>query len=218
MSATAEPCFATEVDWLLCDALARLAPVDGESTYLRLSTRPIDQQPSTRRSTATAKHDSATRSRRRLPDRRTPGPEPTGCHDRGHRESWCPKRSPRLRSWTPREWTQRLSISRALIGPIAPGRVAIGRVPRAPPSVRRPSHLHMLVPASERSRPIVSVHDAASHSLAWLGSAIGVPQVALGVDRFGESGTISDLHEITGISTGNIVNAALIAIHEADPN
>ncbi|MDQ6697724.1 MAG: pyruvate dehydrogenase, partial [Actinomycetota bacterium] len=31
----AEPCFATEVDWLLCDALTRLAPADGECTYLR---------------------------------------------------------------------------------------------------------------------------------------------------------------------------------------
>lgn len=41
----AEPCFATEVDWILCDAIARLAHLDGESTYLRLSTRPIDQAP-----------------------------------------------------------------------------------------------------------------------------------------------------------------------------
>ena len=81
--------------------------------------------------------------------------------------------------------------------------------------VRRPSHLHQLVPLSERDRPIVSVHDAASHSLAWLGSALGVSQVALGVDRFGESGTIADLRELTGTSTGDIVNAALIAIFES---
>src|SRR5690606_8989433 len=38
-------CFATEVDWLLCDALAALGRPDGEATYLRLSTRPIDQAP-----------------------------------------------------------------------------------------------------------------------------------------------------------------------------
>ena len=64
---------------------------------------------------------------------------------------------------------------------------------------------------------MVSVHDAASHSLAWLGSAIGARQFPLGVDRFGESGTIADLHEITGISAGNIVNAALIALTEQPP-
>ena len=78
--------------------------------------------------------------------------------------------------------------------------------------VRSPSHLHRLVPVTERARPVISVHDAASHSLAWLGSALGTQQYALGVDRFGESGTIADLHEITGISTGSIVNAALVAL------
>ena len=62
----------------------------------------------------------------------------------------------------------------------------------------------------------MSVQDAASHSLAWLGSALGTRQYALGVDRFGESGTIADLHEITGIDAGSIVNAALIATSEAD--
>ena len=64
------------------------------------------------------------------------------------------------------------------------------------------------LPADERRRPVVSVHDAASHSLAWVGSALGTRQYNLGVDRFGESGTIEDLHEIVGISAGNIVNAA----------
>ena len=60
----------------------------------------------------------------------------------------------------------------------------------------------------------MSVHDAASHSLAWIGSALGTRQYTLGVDRFGESGTIADLHEVTGISAGSIVNAALIAISD----
>jgi pyruvate dehydrogenase E1 component len=80
--------------------------------------------------------------------------------------------------------------------------------------VSAPSHLHRLIPHGEHIRPIVSVHDAASHSLAWLGSAIGTRQYTLGVDRFGESGTIADLHELTGIDAGSIVNAALIALAE----
>ena len=41
----AEPAYATEVDWLLCDALDQLSQPDGTSSYLRLSTRPIDQAP-----------------------------------------------------------------------------------------------------------------------------------------------------------------------------
>ena len=72
-------------------------------------------------------------------------------------------------------------------------------------------HLETLVAADERGRPIVSVQDAASHSLAWLGSALGTRQIALGVDRFGESGRIADLHEVTGISAAHIVNAGLVA-------
>ena len=41
----AEPAYATEVDWLLCDAIDGIARPDGTSTYLRLSTRPVDQAP-----------------------------------------------------------------------------------------------------------------------------------------------------------------------------
>ncbi len=43
----AEPAFAQALDWLLCDGLQRLVRPDGESLYLRLSTRPIDQAPFT---------------------------------------------------------------------------------------------------------------------------------------------------------------------------
>ena len=81
-------------------------------------------------------------------------------------------------------------------------------------AIREPSHIHRLVPKAERTWPVVSVHDAASHSLGWIGSALGTRQFPLGVDRFGESGTIADLHDITGISTGNIINAALVALSE----
>jgi pyruvate dehydrogenase E1 component len=60
--------------------------------------------------------------------------------------------------------------------------------------------------------PLVTVHDASSHAMAWLGSAIGVPAVPVGVDRFGQSGTISDLYALHDLDSGSIVNAALAAI------
>ncbi len=56
------------------------------------------------------------------------------------------------------------------------------------------------------------MHDAASHSLAWIGSAFGTRQFTLGVDRFGESGTIDDLHDLTGISVDHIVNVSLFGL------
>jgi len=60
--------------------------------------------------------------------------------------------------------------------------------------------------------PIVSIHDGSSHSMAWLGSALGVPQVAMGVDNFGQSGNIPDLYAIHDLNTESIINGALAAL------
>ena len=60
--------------------------------------------------------------------------------------------------------------------------------------------------------PVVTVHDAASHAMAWIGSALGVPAVPLGVDAFGQSGSVDDLYEIHDLLPGSIVNAALAAL------
>ena len=60
--------------------------------------------------------------------------------------------------------------------------------------------------------PVVTVHDGASHAMAWVGSALGVPAVPVGVDRFGQSGTIADLYALHDLDSGSVVNAALAAI------
>ena len=54
--------------------------------------------------------------------------------------------------------------------------------------------------------------DGASHALAFLGGAFGAPVVPLGVDTFGQSGTIADLYAYAGIDTDHIVEAALLAL------
>ncbi len=60
--------------------------------------------------------------------------------------------------------------------------------------------------------PVVTVHDAASHTMSWLGSALGVPAVSLGVDSFGQSGAVADLYRAHDLDAGSIVNAALAAL------
>jgi pyruvate dehydrogenase E1 component len=60
--------------------------------------------------------------------------------------------------------------------------------------------------------PVVTVHDAASHALAWLGSAQGTVSVPLGVDQFGQSGSIHDLYGLHVLLPPSIVNAALAAV------
>ena len=72
-----------------------------------------------------------------------------------------------------------------------------------------PGALRTVCPARA---PVVTVHDAASHTMSWLGSALGVPAVSLGVDTFGQSGTVSDLYRVHDLDAGSIVNAALAAL------
>ena len=57
----------------------------------------------------------------------------------------------------------------------------------------------------------MTVQDGASHALRFLGGAFGAPVVPLGVDQFGQSGTIADLYAAMGIDTEHIVEAALLA-------
>ena len=64
--------------------------------------------------------------------------------------------------------------------------------------------------------PVVTVHDASSPVLAWLGSALGVPAVLLGVDGFGESGSVRELYELHGLVPDSITGAAEAALAMAD--
>jgi len=73
----------------------------------------------------------------------------------------------------------------------------------------RPKVLSELFPGSA---PLVTVHDGASHAMSWLGSALGRVCVPLGVDEFGQTGSISDLYDLHDLSAGAIVNAALAAL------
>jgi pyruvate dehydrogenase E1 component len=72
-------------------------------------------------------------------------------------------------------------------------------------------HLEQLLVSAGGAAPIVTVHDAASHAMAWVGSILGQPVVPVGVDRFGESGTVDEVYGLVGLDTGSIVNAGLVA-------
>jgi pyruvate dehydrogenase E1 component len=69
-------------------------------------------------------------------------------------------------------------------------------------------HLEALVDPAEEDVPIVSALDGHSQTLAFLGSALGVTQVALGVDDFGQSGTRADLYRHYEIDADAIGRAA----------
>ena len=211
-----EPAYASEVDWLLCDALTRLAEPAGESCYLRLSTRPIDQEPFSRaldrQGSESLRADVVAGGYRLVePTKASGGPAVTIVTSGAMAPEALEAAAELAIEGVDASVINLTSPDRAYRDWQAQYRHAVGS---AVDHVGR-CHLDLLVPVAERDRPVISVHDAASHSLAWVGSALGCRQVALGVDQFGESGTIRDLHEIVGISAANIVNAALLAIESS---
>ena len=212
-----EPAYASEVDWLLCDALDQLSRPDGTSGYLRLSTRPIDQAPFA--NVLAMMGEERLRSQvlaggYRLVDGPEDGRPGVTIATTGAMAPEALAAAAELDSEGVQATVVHLTSPDRVYRSWRAGFAQSAATARV---VRAPSQLHRLVPATERHRPVVSVHDAASHSLAWIGSALGTRQYTLGVDRFGESGTIADLHELTGIDAGSIVNAALIAVSEVDP-
>ena len=223
----AEPAYAQEVDWLLCDGLRALGGPDGESLYLRLSTRPVDQAP------FWAAHErlggdvlreqvlAGAYTIRDVPaDDQRPGvvlvatgavlPEALAAAGELDTEGVAAQ-------------VVNLTSADRVYGDWQRG-LRDGAV-----AARRGGGAHHLQRVTGRApagggadgrtaapRPVVSVHDAASHTLAWVGAALGVPQIPLGVDRFGESGTIDDLRALTATDTGTVVNAALLALEASE--
>ncbi len=72
--------------------------------------------------------------------------------------------------------------------------------------------LGWLLPTVQGGAPIITLHDGAAHTLAWLGSVHGVPVTALGVDDFGQSGGRADLYHHYGIDAMSIATAAFWAL------
>jgi pyruvate dehydrogenase E1 component len=195
-----EPAFAQEVEWILLDALAAIAAREGESLYLRLSTRPVDQA-------LAPPADAAQRGRvlrggYRLMDART---QPDYQVERAVHVFAAGVMVP-----------EAVAAARALRDVDVFANVFVVTSPdRLYRGLRAPRpYLEALVTADEEDVPVVSVLDGHSHALAFIGGALGVPQQALGVDDFGQSGTRGELYGHYGIDTSAIVAAArtLVAV------
>ncbi|MEE8396723.1 MAG: transketolase [bacterium] len=78
-----------------------------------------------------------------------------------------------------------------------------------------PPFLLRLLPPQER-HPLVSLIDGHPLALEWIGGALGVPQVALGVSRFGESGDIESLYRAMHIHADDVVDAVVSLIVERE--
>jgi pyruvate dehydrogenase E1 component len=70
------------------------------------------------------------------------------------------------------------------------------------------SHIERLLGAVPCHCLLITVIDGHPATLAWLGGVAGHRTVALGVEHFGQTGTIDDLYHHFGIDTQSIVEAA----------
>jgi pyruvate dehydrogenase E1 component len=70
------------------------------------------------------------------------------------------------------------------------------------------SHIEHLLKALPRDAGIVTMHDGHPAALAWLGSVQRNPVHPLGVNRFGQSGDLSDLYRVYGLDAHAAQDAA----------
>jgi pyruvate dehydrogenase E1 component len=71
------------------------------------------------------------------------------------------------------------------------------------------SHVERLMSAVPRDAAIITVIDGHPATLAWLGAVRGHRTRSLGVEHFGQTGTIADLYAHFGIDTAGILRAAM---------
>jgi pyruvate dehydrogenase E1 component len=219
-----EPAYSVALDWLLCDALAAIGAGSSPANayergayYLRLTTRPIDQSPfedARRRLGDTVLRRQVISGAYRLIDADVAHPELTESSDTP-RVSIAASGAVLPEALAAARELAEEGIAADVIDITSSDRVfsAWQRTLRfAVRSAATPSLAGTLRAAFPRRTPLVTVHDASSHHLAWLGSALGVPCVSLGVDSFGQSGEIDDLYAAHDLLPGSIVNGALAAM------
>jgi pyruvate dehydrogenase E1 component len=208
----AEPTYAREVEWILLDQLRRMQQDDGEALYLRLSTKPVDQAPFA----ALCEHRGAEAVQMDVLAGGFWLRELDGGGDAVVLAA-CGAIVPEvLRAAELLEEDE--GVSAGVLCVSSPDQLYRGwrrsRLAhlRDLTATRAPSHLDRLIPPALRHLPVVTVIDGASHSLGFLGGCLGMRTIPLGVDRFGQCGSLAEVYEAFDVSPEAIVTAALIAL------
>ena len=204
-----EPAFAVEVEWCLLDALSRLGRPGGESAYLRLTTRPLDQ------SLCALPEDETGRASRRL-----------DVLAGGYRLVTADGAADLAIAVVGAMVPEALEAARLLGEQGVAVDVSVvtsyDRVWRAVQSrrglLRGSSHgvdegvLDRLL----RPAPLLTLIDGHPHTLAFLATLQRVPVTCLGVSEFGQAGSLGDVQRHHGIDARSVVGAALDLLDEAE--
>jgi pyruvate dehydrogenase E1 component len=210
-----EPAFGQDLEWVLLHALSLLGHDGGSSSYLRLSTRPIEQ------SLARVPEDDAARETRRRrvlaggyrlreADGRPPDVTLAGAGAimpellaAAEELSGAGVAVDVLCVTSADLLFRALQAQRGLAGGDQIDRASGG----AGDTVANASILDELFPA-ERRAPLVTVLDGHPHALSFLGALSGGQIACLGVHDFGQSGDVQDLYRHFGIDAEEIAGAA----------
>ncbi len=195
-----EPAFVDELAAILRWSLGHVqAPgEEGGSVYLRLSTRALEQP---RREMTPALAEQVVQGGYWM---RPPGPNCAVAI------AYAGAVAPEAIAATGLLAEHRRDV--ALLAVTSPDRLFAGwrmaEVARMAGEEATPSHVERLLQPLPRHCCLVTVTDAHPAGLAWLGSVDGHRTKALGVDRFGQSGSIAELYGQYGLDTDAILRAA----------
>ena len=207
-----EPCFACEVEWTLLEAIrACFDREEGYATYLRLSTKPIEQrllQPALARLGEATLREQVLAGAYRLWSWQQGGADVDG-RDVVHLAA-TGAMIPEACAAATYLWQE--GVAANVLNLTSPRQLY--SYWRATPYAKHATLFDWFIPPAEQRAPIITVQDGASHSLAWLGSALGTRLIPLGVDDFGQSGTGAELYRHYGIGWEAIVAAAFAALAE----
>jgi pyruvate dehydrogenase E1 component len=191
-----EPAFAQDLEWLLLHALSRLGSKDGESAYVRLTTRPIDQ------ALAQLPDDNDAREQRRRDVlagayRLRAGDDVTLVAT-GAVVPEAVAAASELHT---------LGIDAGVV--VVTSYDRLWRAAQASKGLHDETVDEGVLDRVFTPTPLVTVLDGHPHTLAFLGTVTGTPVSCLGVSRFGQAGAVGDLYRLHGIDTRAIVEAAL---------
>jgi len=194
-----EPAFAIDVEWILLSCIARLGRTGGSSSYLRLSTRPVNQ------TLADVPADPAARERRRRQVvagayllRRAAEPAVT----------LVGMGALMTETLVAAERLEQQGVAADVVCVTSPGKLFEAVQARRGLGEGSTWILDQAF-AADRAAPMVTVLDGHPHTLSFLAGINNVPAMALGVSRFGQVGSLEDVYRHHGIDADSIVRAAL---------
>lgn len=200
-----EPAFAKETEWILLDAIKKALRGDG-SSYLRLSTLPVDQSLFLEESDGLRRQ--ILEGAYRLIDRRSePGYSPNHAVLLFASGSTIPnacEASALLADEGVFASVINVTSADSLFRKWSMSAQVTIETAR-----HQPNPFPTLLSDDELGLPAIVVTDGHPQSLAFIGTALNVPSVSLGVATFGESGTVADLHRKHHLDPDSLVNAAV---------